>query len=175
MSEFKASHADIAGIMVRAANMIFGQNWRTSSEAIKSDEDVTDSSSEDESTDTTVIHRRKSFADLTYVFPSKRCIATYLEDAYLLNLKHVAGYLTKKDANVVTVGLDDTTKAAGHKLNDIKADHITVNGPDGKKILTTGFIENKSHSGKDSAEAYEEKLKVLAILGDCTLENMKVT
>ena len=34
-------------------------------------------------------------------------------------------------------------------------------------------MENKSHSGEDSAEAYEEKLKILAILGDCTVEEMK--
>ena len=50
----------------------------------------------------------------------------YLQDAYLLNVKHVASYLTNKGNNVITVGLDDTTKATGHKMYDIKANHITV-------------------------------------------------
>ena len=58
----------------------------------------------------------------------------YLQDAYLLNMKHVASYLMNKDDNVITVGLDDMTKATDHKMYDIKADHITVHGPEGKKI-----------------------------------------
>ena len=96
-----------------------------------------------------------------------------MQDAYLLNMKHVASYLTNKDDNVITVGLDDTTKAAGHKMYDIKADHITVHRPEGKKSLTTGFMESISHSGEDSAATYDEKLKILAILGDSTLDGIK--
>ena len=88
-------------------------------------------------------------------------------------MKHVASYLTNKGDNVITVGLDDTTKAAGHKIYDIKADHITVPVPESKKSLTTGFLENMSHSGEDSAATYEEKLKILAILGDSTLDEIK--
>ena len=34
-------------------------------------------------------------------------------------------------------------------------------------------MENISHSGKDSAATYEEKLKILAILGDSTLDEIK--
>ena len=97
----------------------------------------------------------------------------YLQDAYLLNMKHAVSYLTNKSNNVITVGLDDTTKAAGHKMYDIKADHITVHGPEGKKSLTTGFMENISHSGEDSAATYKEKLKILEILGDSTLGEIK--
>ena len=97
----------------------------------------------------------------------------YLQDAYLLNMKHAGFYLTNKGDNVITVGLDDTTKAAGHKMYHIKADHITVHGPEGKKSLTTGFMENISHSGKDSAATCEENLKILAILGDSTLDEIK--
>jgi hypothetical protein len=134
LSEFKVSHVDIAGIMVRTANMIFNQKWRIASDGVGDDDgDGTDHGSEDDSTDTPVMRKRKSWPDLTHIFPSKRCISMYLEDAYLLNLKHVANYLTNKDANVVTVGFNDTTKAAGHKLYDIKADHITVHGPKGRK------------------------------------------
>ena len=58
----------------------------------------------------------------------------YLQDAYLLNIKRVVSYLTNKGNNVITVGLDDTTKAASHKMYDIKADHITVHGSEGKNL-----------------------------------------
>ena len=175
VSEFKVSHADISGIVVRSANMIFGQNWQISSDVSVDEDDEanqSDADSGDENTatsSTTLIRKRKSVGDLTYIFPSKRCIAMYLQDAYLLNMKHVVSYLTNKGDNVITVGLDDTTKAVGFKMYDIKAAHITVHGPEGKKSLTTGFMENASHFGEDSAATYEEKLKILAILGNSTL------
>ena len=64
--------------------------------------------------------------------------------------------MLNKGDNLVTVGLDDTTKAAGHKLYDIKADHITVKGPNqNRKSFTTGYAENISHSGEDGGAAYE--------------------
>ena len=145
VSEFEVSHADSSGIIVRSANMIFGQNWQISpdenvdedDEANQSDEDSGDENTATSST--TLIRKRKSVGDLTYIFPSKRCISMYLQDAYLLNMKHVASYLTNKGESVAAVALDDTTKAAGHKMYDVKADHITVHGP--------GFMENISHSG----------------------------
>ena len=72
-----------------------------------------------------------------------------------------ADYLLNKDeTDVVTVGLDDTTKAAGHKKIDVKADHLFVSGPSkSKKTLTTGYSENLSHSRADGAMTYEFKLK----------------
>ena len=150
--------------IIRSANMIFGQNWQISSDE-NVDEDDEANQSDDDSGDeniatsnNTLIRKRKSVGDLSYIFPSKRCISMYLQDAYLHNTKNVASNLTNKGDNVITVGLDDTTKAAGHKMYDIKADHITVHGPEGKKSLTTGFMENISHSGEDSAATYEEKL-----------------
>ena len=46
----------------------------------------------------------------------------------------------KNSNKFVTIGLDDTKKASGYKLYDVKADHITVSGPDDKrKTLTTGI------------------------------------
>ena len=110
VSEFKVSHADISGTIVRSANTIFGQNWQIlpdgnvdeDDEANQSDED-----SEDENTaisSTTLIRKRKSVGDSTYIFPSKWCILMYLQDAYLLNTKHVASYLANKGDNVMTVG-----------------------------------------------------------------------
>ena len=65
---------------------------------------------------------------------------------------------------MVTAGLDDTTKAAGRKLYDVKADHITISSPDvPRKTMTTGYTENISHSGADGAAVYELKLKCLAV------------
>ena len=100
LSEFKVSHADISGIIVRSANMIFGQNWQISSDE-NLDEDDEANHSDDHSggentatKSTTLIRKRKSVGDLTYIFPSKGCISMYLQDAYLLNMKHVASYLT---------------------------------------------------------------------------------
>ena len=79
-----------------------------------------------------------------------------------------------KEDNIVTVGLDDTTKAAGHRRYHVKADHITLAGPSGeKRSLTTGYTENASHTGKDGAAAYEFKLKCLAILANSTVDELK--
>ena len=78
----------------------------------------------------------------------------------------VAEKLVNKGDNGVTVGLDDTTKAPGHKLYDVivKADHITISGPDvPRKTMTTGYTENISHSGADGTVVYELKLKCLAV------------
>ena len=86
--------------------------------------------------------------DLTMTLPSRRTILRYLEDASYMSLKYVAQLLLNNDELVITIGLDDTTKAAGHKSYDIKTDHITIKGDsEQKKILTTGYIENLSHSG----------------------------
>ena len=87
------------------------------------------------------------------------------------NVKH---FVLNKEENVVTIGLDDTTKAAGHLLHDVKADHITIAGPSGeRKIMTTGYMENVSHSGEDGAQAYQFKLNCLAILANSTTEELK--
>jgi hypothetical protein len=82
--------------------MIFDQNWRIASDETGDyNNDGTNHSSEDDSTNNPVM--RKSWFDLTQIFPSKRCISMYLEDVYLLNLKFVANHLTNKDANAVTL------------------------------------------------------------------------
>ena len=87
----------------------------------------------------------------------------YLQDASYITLEYVAQQILSKEDKVVTVGLDDTTKAAGHRMYDVKADHITIKGPSSKKLtVTTGYVENISHSGEDGAKAYEFKLKCLA-------------
>ena len=91
-----------------------------------------------------------------------------------LILKMVAEVMLNKEDQVVTVGVDDTTKAAGRRLYDVKTDHITVAGPSkSRRTFTTGYVENVSHSGKDVAAAYDMKLKVLAVLSDTTVDEVK--
>ena len=180
-SKYKISADDLSGIIVSVANMIFQQEWNESekakddnSETVESDvagENVPVQSDSDVSSSQP--KRRKMLKDYTYVFPSSRSLNRYLEDASLLNLHMVGEMMLNKGDNVVTVGLDDTTKAAGHKLYDIKTDHITVKGPNQKrKSFTTGYAENISHSGEDGGAAYEYKLKVLAMLTGSSLEEV---
>ena len=59
----------------------------------------------------------------------------------------------------ITIGLDVTTKPGGHKLYNIKADYITVAGPKGRKVWTTGYTENISHAEQDDADDYSFELK----------------
>ena len=176
LSEFKVSQNDVAGIIIHSANMVFDQDWYLSSEAESFDDDEDSSDDEEHIVDSAGPSKKrqgKSCRDLSNVFPSCRCIRMYLEDASYLNLKVVAEHLLNKDEKVITVGLDDTTKAGGHKLYDVKADHITVSGPRERTFLTTGYTENISHSGQDRAKAYEFKLNCLALLADSTLDEIK--
>ncbi|ESO92790.1 hypothetical protein LOTGIDRAFT_162271 [Lottia gigantea] len=86
----------------------------------------------------------------------------------------VARHLLNKGDDVITVGLDDTTKAAGHRLFDIKTDSITITQASGeKRLLTTGYLENASHAGKAGAEAYNFNLQCLAILAGSSVDEIK--
>jgi hypothetical protein len=97
----------------------------------------------------------------------------YLQDAAFLNLRMAADLILGKGDSVVAVGLDDTTKAAGHRMYDIKTDHITIINPDKQRItVTTGYTENASHSGSDGAESYRFRLKCLAALADVTVDDI---
>ncbi|ESP01695.1 hypothetical protein LOTGIDRAFT_172448 [Lottia gigantea] len=116
--------------------------------------------------------KRRRCGDLTYVMPSRKCLSKYLEDAHYLNLEMLAEYLLNKADSVVTVGIDDATKAAGHDM--LHGDHITIAGPtQTRKTFTTGYVENISHSGQDSAPAYEFKLETLATLANTSVEDIK--
>lgn len=90
-------------------------------------------------------------------------------------LRMVADILLNKEESVVTVGIDDTTKAAGRKkLYDVKTGHITVCGSNQpRETFTTGFSKNISHTRVDGARAYETKLKCLAALPNSSVDEMK--
>ena len=173
--------------MVNVANIIFHQDWEMpenkdeNTENDKDDETISSSEEEEKQERGNILERkqsenkkRKCKKDLTFTLPSRRTIMRYLEDASYMSLKYVAQQLLNNEDYVVTVGLDDTTKAAGHKTYDIKTDHITMKGnSQPKKTFTTGYIENLSHSGDDGAAAYNHKLKCLSILADCSVEDLK--
>ena len=173
LADYKVSPDDIAGIIVNTANIIFDQQWEMEE---KRNEYASDDSDDEEVVEPNTSGKRRKYAkDLTNVFPSRRTINRYLEDASYMNLLMVAEELLNKCGDdVVTVGLDDTTKAAGHKLYNVKADHITISGPDrSRKTMTTGYTENVSHSGADGAASYELKLRCLALLADSDVEDIK--
>ena len=98
----------------------------------------------------------------------------YVDDASLLNLKYVADKILNSQDSTVTVGLYDTTNAAGHRLYDIKTDHITIKSKsENRQFLTTGFIANVSHTGKDGEDGYSFQLKCLSILANCEIKDLK--
>ena len=71
----------------------------------------------------------------------------------------------KKETQIATMGFDDTTKAAGRQLFDIKSTNITIDGEDmERETYTTGFTPNLSHSGQDQAITLKHSLQVLSIL-----------
>lgn len=175
LAKYKVSANDILGIVKDVANIVFHQKWKLSntdtSEAGNNDDD-----SEIElevvigETNVNSAQKRKmgESEDMCFVMPTRRCLNMYLEDAAYMNLAVVADVLKNNDKakQIITVGLDDTTKSAGYRKLDVKTDHITVVDRETmkKKTYTTGYIENKSHSGKDSAETYHFKLTCLAVL-----------
>ena len=150
-STYKVSDNDVMGICVVLANMIFVQNWIKENESdVESDDDTgfeeEDNGIPEDETQTPTIKRRKLHNNLTYIFPSRSTRRRWLRQGALLNLRYVADQIKGKDPNeVITLGFDDTTKAAGVRLYDVKTTNITIE----KKSFTTGVSRNISHSGFD--------------------------
>ena len=89
-----------------------------------------------------------------------------LSNSQWIPLKHVGERIaTKKDEEIVCWGFDDTTKAAGHRLLDVKSSNITIGGENKEReTFTTGFTPNLSHSGKDQAVTLKHALEILTVL-----------
>ena len=170
LAETRMSPVEVSKVIVNVANMVFGQNWVTNNEKENTnDNDENENKELDESNEP-----RDSTSMKPEVFPIQRTIMKSLQDASYITLEYVARQILSKEDKVVTVGLDDTIKAAGHRMYDVKADHITIKGPSSKRLtVTTGYVENISHSGEDGAKAYEFKLKCLAILSNSTVDEVK--
>lgn len=173
LSETTVSTSQVCKIIANVANMIFDQEWevpaKVKATSEKNEESEHGQIEEDEEDDLDIVK------DYTYTLPACSTILQYLEDAAVLSLKHVAEtIIDEEEASTITIGLDDTTKAAGHRLYDVKTDHITIKTAEGvRSFMTTGYIENSSHTGKVSASTYEHQLKCLSVLADCTVKEIK--
>ena len=187
---YKVSDNDIEGLFVDVANMVFDQDWKKgdtkdfNENEFDEDEEVYELQEESVSqkrhtivdeegnnVETPPRKRRRVQADLTNHFPTRATRRRYLKHGALLNLRHVGQKILKKSQDqVITWGFDDTTKAAGCHLFDVKSSNITLDGEDmDRETYTTGFTSNLSHSGQDQATTLRHGLKVLSVLagGEC--------
>ena len=126
LAETRMSPDEVAKVVVRVANMVFGQNWKHQNDEDDDEKEESDEESEAIASSPMTPGVQRLSYDMSYVFPSRRTIMRYLQDASYLSLEYVAQQILNKEDNVVTIGLDDTTKAAGHRRYDVKADHITI-------------------------------------------------
>ena len=175
-SQFGVEQRQVAPLLAYIMNKLGKQNWEPPNEE-------TEKLELEESDKEGKLGKRKKLRDLTYVLPSRKCIHRKLEDAAFLNFKFVAETIEKthEAGGTVTAGWDDTVKAAGHRLHDVKSGRITcvTNEIDSegneKKIrhsLTTGFLPNISHSGQDSAVAVRSAISQMAVLCSVQYEEM---
>ena len=156
---------------------IFGQNYDVE---LDYKEKNTQSDNENDEIDNESVEnatgkKSKRRMDYTYVMPLSRTVRRYLEDANLLQLKYLADrILSNPDEDVVTLGLDNTTKAAGNKVHDVKTTHFTFKGPESSpECFTIGFHENASHAGKEAAKQVTCIFSMMATLAECTLSEIK--
>ena len=90
MAETRMSPVEVSKVMFRLANMVFGQNWILSNE--KDNVDDEDLESDEESND-----QREPTSMMPEVFPSRRTIMRYLQDASYLSLEYVAQQILSKE------------------------------------------------------------------------------
>ena len=118
--------------------MVFDQDWKLES----------DLAGETKAVSADGKKRRRVADSLDNVFPSRSALRTWMEAAAILNLQFVATLLKNKpDDLVATMGFDDGKKAAGHRIFDVKATHLTMkNTTTGlRENYTTGYLANANH------------------------------
>ena len=189
-ASYKISDRDLEGVIVDIANMVFDQSWVKCDQGtfyeLNSDTDSEDDAEPnkrklDTSEETsmpsesptkkmkeivTVKKKRCVKNNINCSFPSRATRRKWLRQGAILNLRHLGRSIaTKSQETVITWGFDDTTKAGGNKVFDIKASNITLDG-DGmdRHTFTTGFTPNISHSGQDQGTTMKYSLQTLAIL-----------
>ena len=167
--QYGVDKRQVAPLLAYIMNKLAGQRWEAPSE-------------ESELLECDEPGKRK-FRDLTFVLPSRKSMQRKLDDAAMLNFKFVAEVIEKTNelGGTVTSGWDDTVKAAGHRLHDVKSGRVTCttknvdiegNEKRVRQSLTTGFLPNISHSGLDSATAVRSSISQLAVLCDVQYEEM---
>jgi hypothetical protein len=96
------------------------------------------------------------------VLPSRRTIKRYLDDASYPH-EFVAQQLLNNGDHVVTLGLDDATKAAGHRHYVVKGYHISIVEPTGTRHACTEKMLFRRMT----------LLRCLAVLSQCSVEELK--
>ena len=137
ISAFKVDARQASSLLVYIANNLFDQEWVALPEK--------DSKKEED----------EKVMNYDYVLPHRSNIASKLADFSLLSFLDMAESIENAKANgqVVTYGIDDTTKAAGFKKFDMKTNHITIIGEDKtRETYTSGFYQNISHKGIHAAD-----------------------
>ena len=169
-SKYKVEQRQVAPLLAYIMNTLAGQHWEAPIEE-----------SEMPGTDTENINTRrgrKPTRDLTYVLPSRKSLRSKLQDASLLSFRYVAEAVQAAQVagGTVTLGVDDTIKASGFHVHDVKTGRVTivesrehVDGDDTEKSRTTfstGFLPNISHTGKHSAMSVKTWMSQMAVLCD---------
>ena len=111
--QFGVDKRQVAPLLAYIMNRLAGQKWEPpteESELLECDEPG-----------------KRKMRDLTFVLPSRKSMQRKLDDAAMLNFKYVAEVIekTNESGGTVTSGWDDTVKAAGHRLHDVKSGRVT--------------------------------------------------
>ena len=175
----------VGGLLCYIMNKLAGQKWEEASEELAGNIDASDPiNDETNNNDEIKKRKRKETRDLTYVLPSRKAISSKLQDAAMLNFQFAAESVVKtfQSGGITTLGTDDTVKSSGFRTHDTKTGHLTLvdkvldsegNVVKKRKVFTTGFLENISHSGVDSAESSKLWISEMALLADTSFEEMK--
>ena len=164
-SVFKVEARKAPHLLAYVGRKIFNQDW-----TVASDECV---ESSDKTPDGKKKRRKPGFLD--DVLPSRPAIAHAVDDFSLLSFADMAESISEaaESDKVVTYGTDDTKKAAGKKVFDMKTNHISIIGEDHQReTFTSGFYENASHTGVISADTIRHDLAKMAVLTGNSYDDM---
>ena len=176
-SKYKVEQRQVAPLLAYIMNTLGGQNW----EAPTEETEILETESENKDIPR---RKRKPSRDLSHVLPSRKAIRSKLQDASLLNFRFVAESIQKAHdkGGTVTLGVDDTIKASGYRVHDVKTGRVTiveskdtreVDGSEkNRQTFSTGFLPNISHTGKDSALNVRTWMSQLAVLCEVQYEDM---
>ena len=166
---FKVENRKASKLLAYIANKVFKQEWTVLDE------------SEPEHTGETDEHKphskkpRRQLCHLDYVLPHRSAISKMVESFSLLSFTDMAESIeaAREEQKVVTYSSDDSLKAAGRKMFDVKTAHVTIIGPEKQReTFTSGFYENVSHSGLAASKTVQHDIAKMAVLTGNTYNDM---
>ena len=159
ISEFNISEEHARGFFVKVANGVFNQNWKLESDF---------GAKGLEPADGTGKKRRRVDQDLSHRFPAAQTFKKWLCAAHIASLRHAGEALKDRGDDVVaTFGFDDTRKAAGFRVHDVKTSHISLRSvadPLYRQTFTLGLLANVKHTGTAGGESLRHSFKGLGVL-----------